>query len=73
MGDMCPPPLEDPADIANAALDAVEAAEEHVYPGVVADGVSQGRGMEGRTPADVFVRCLPKPKRPKEDKIKKAA
>ena len=33
----------------------------------------QGRGMKGRTPADVFVRCLPKPKTPKEEKMKKAA
>lgn len=33
----------------------------------------QGRGMQGRTPAEVFVRCPPKPKRPKEEKMKKAA
>ena len=33
----------------------------------------QGRGMQGKTPADVFVRWLPKPKTPKEDKMKKAA
>ena len=33
----------------------------------------QGRGMKGRTPADVFVRCLPKSKAPKEEKMKKAA
>ena len=33
----------------------------------------QGRGMNGRTPADVFVRCLPKTKKPKEDKMGKAA
>ena len=33
----------------------------------------QGRGMKGRTPADVFVRCLPKPKAPKEDKMKQDA
>ena len=32
----------------------------------------QGRGMKGRTPAEVFVRCLPKPKTPKEEKMKKA-
>ena len=29
--------------------------------------------MNGRTPADVFARCLPKTKKPKEDKIEKAA
>ena len=33
----------------------------------------QGRGMNGKTLADVFVRCLPKPKKPKEEKMKKAA
>ena len=34
----------------------------------------QGRGMKGKTPADVFVRCLPKPVKPKkEEKLKKAA
>ena len=33
----------------------------------------QGRGMKGRKPADVFVRCLPKPRTPKEEKMKKAA
>ena len=33
----------------------------------------QGRGMKGRTRADVFVRCLLKPKTPKEEKMKKAA
>ena len=33
----------------------------------------QGRGMEGRTPVDVFVRCLLKPKTPREERMKKAA
>ncbi len=32
----------------------------------------QGRGMKGRTPADVFVRCLPEPTMPKEEKTRKA-
>ena len=31
----------------------------------------QGRGMNGRTPADIFQRCLPKPKKQKEEKRKK--
>jgi len=39
---MNPPPLEEPIDVANTALDAVEAGEEDIYPGVVAGGVSQG-------------------------------
>ena len=29
--------------------------------------------MNGRTPADVFVGCLPKTKKPKEEKMGKAA
>lgn len=33
----------------------------------------QGRGMKGRTPVDVFVRCLPKSKRARDEKMKKAA
>ena len=33
----------------------------------------QGRGMNGRTPANVFARCLPKTTKPKEDKMGKAA
>ncbi len=33
----------------------------------------QGRGMNGKTPAGVFARCLPKIKKPKEDKLGKAA
>ena len=32
----------------------------------------QGRGMNGRTPADVSPGCLPKTKIPKEDKMGKA-
>ena len=32
----------------------------------------QGRGMKGKTPAEVFVRCLPKPKTPKEEKNEKS-
>ena len=33
----------------------------------------QGRGMNGRTPADVFVRRLAKPKTPKEQQMSQAA
>ena len=33
----------------------------------------QGRSMKGRTPTDVFVHCLPKPRSSKEEKMKKAA
>ena len=31
----------------------------------------QGRGTKGRIPADVFARCLSKPKMPKEEKMNK--
>lgn len=33
----------------------------------------QRRGMNGRTPAEVFLSRLPKPKTPKDEKMKKAA
>ena len=33
----------------------------------------QGRGLAGRKPADVFVRCLPKLKTLREDRSKEAA
>ena len=33
----------------------------------------QGRGVKGKMPADVFVRCLPKLRTPREEKMKKAA
>ncbi len=33
----------------------------------------QGRGMNGRTPADVFVRYLPKPKTTKKQQMNLAA
>ena len=33
----------------------------------------QGRDMKEGTAAEVFVRCLPKPKTPKKEKMKKAA
>ncbi|MYJ95736.1 MAG: hypothetical protein F4053_09195 [Proteobacteria bacterium] len=33
----------------------------------------QGRGMKGRTPADIFIRCTTLPKTLKEDKTKKTA
>ena len=32
----------------------------------------QARGMKGRTPADVFVRCLPTPKTTKKEKIEES-
>ena len=37
-----PPPKMPPADVAVAALDAVEQGEEEVYPGDMASGMAQG-------------------------------
>ena len=59
MGNMNPPPLEDPIDVANAALDAVEAGEEDIYPGVVAGGVSQGLAADPKGVEKQFAEYLP--------------
>ena len=59
MGDMNPPPLEEPADVASAALDAVEAGEEDIYPGVVAAGVSQGLAADPKGVEKQFAEYLP--------------
>ncbi len=59
MGDMNPPPLERPADVANAALDAVEAGEEDIYPGVMAGGVSQGLAADAKAVEKQFAEYLP--------------
>ena len=54
-----PPPGEAPADVANAALDAVEAGEEDIYPGVVADGVSEGLAADPKGVEKQFAEYLP--------------
>ena len=59
MGNMNPPPLEEPIDVANAALDAVEAGEEDIYPGVVAGGVSQGLAADPKGVEKQFAEYLP--------------
>ena len=59
MGAMNPPPLEEPADVANAALDAVEAGEEDIYPGVVAAGVSEGLADDPKGVEKQFAEYLP--------------
>ena len=59
MGNMNPPPLEAPLDVANAALDAVEAGEEDIYPGVVAGGVSQGLAADPKGVEKQFAEYLP--------------
>ena len=59
MGNMNPPPLEAPADVANAALDAVEAGEEDIYPGAVAGGVSEGLAADPKGVEKQFAGYLP--------------
>ncbi len=59
MGDMNSPPLEAPGDVANAALDAVEAGEEDAYPGVVAGGVSEGLAADPKGIEKQFAEYLP--------------
>lgn len=54
---------------------SIEAMQRHLDAYLVrlkTERPRQGRGMKGRTPADVFVRSLPKPKTSKEEKMKKA-
>ncbi len=59
MGNMNPPPLEQPSDVVKAALDAVEAGEEDIYPGVMADGVSQGLAVDPKSVEKQFAQYLP--------------
>ena len=59
MGNMNPPPLEEPIDVASAALDAVEAGEEDIFPGVVAGGVSQGLAADPKGVEKQFAEYLP--------------
>ena len=55
------------------SIEAMQIDLDAYLVGFNAERPRQGRGMKGRTPANVFVRCLPKPKTPREDKMKKAA
>lgn len=59
MGDMNPPPLEEPADVANAALDAVETGEEDIYPGMMASGVNAGLADDMKAMEKQFAEYLP--------------
>ena len=56
--------------------DSIEAMQKDLDAYLVRYNIErphQGRGMKGRTSAEVCVRCLPKSKTPREDKMKKAA
>jgi len=48
-----------PPAVAEAALDAVEAGEEDVYPGGMAQGVSQGLAADAKAVEKDFANYLP--------------
>lgn len=52
-------PKEKPADVANAALQAVEDGAEEVYPGGMAQGVSQGLAADPKAVEKEFAAYLP--------------
>ena len=56
---MTPGGEEKPATIAGAALDAVEAGEEDIYPGAMAQGVSQGLAADAKAVEKEFAGYLP--------------
>ena len=65
--------VPDPACYAVHKIEAMQKGLDAYLVGYINERLHQGRGMKGRTPVYVFVRCLPKPKTPKEQKMKKAA
>ena len=56
---MTPGGEEKPATVTAAALDAVEAGEEDVYPGGMAQGVSQGLAADAKAVEKDFANYLP--------------
>ncbi len=52
-------PKENPNDVANASLDAVEQGTEDVYPGGMAQGVSQGLAGDPKAVEKEFAAYLP--------------
>ena len=52
-------PKMDPRDVAKAALDAVESGVEEVYPGDMANGVSQGLAADPKGVEKEFAAYLP--------------
>ena len=52
-------PKDPPADVANAALDAVESGTEEVYPGGMAQGVSAGLAKDPKAVEKEFAQYLP--------------
>jgi NAD(P)-dependent dehydrogenase (short-subunit alcohol dehydrogenase family) len=59
MTEMLPPPKMSPADVAKAALAAVEAGTEDVYPGEMAQGVSAGLAHDAKAVETQFSAYLP--------------
>ncbi len=53
-------PKENPADVANASLQAVEDELEDVYPGGMAQGVSQGLAADPKAMEKEFAAYLPR-------------
>lgn len=52
-------PKEDPADVANASLQAVDDGEDEVYPGGMAQGVSQSLAADPKAVEKEFAAYLP--------------
>jgi len=59
MTEMLPPPKMNPADVAKAALEAVELGLEDVYPGDMAQGVAAGLAKDAKAVETQFAAYLP--------------
>ncbi len=59
MTEMLPPPKMSPADVAKAALEAVEQGIEDVYPGDMAQGVAAGLAQDPKAVEMQFSAYLP--------------
>ena len=59
MTEMLPPPKMNPADVAKAALAAVEQGVEDVYPGDMAAGVAAGLAQDAKAVEAQFAAYLP--------------
>ncbi len=49
----------EPSEVANAGLDAVEAGHEYIYPGDMANGISQGLAADHKAVEKEFAAYLP--------------
>ena len=55
-----PPPKIAPADVATAVMDAIEAGQEEVYPGDMAQGIARGLAVDPKSVEKEFAAYLPK-------------